>query len=625
MVVLAMAKGGGTLHVTLVSATLSPLSPAQDSADSYATLTCGKQQFTTKVAQDQGILPTWNERHRFEIEDRDEFEFQELIIAIFAARSELNELLGIAKLPFCKVISVNEETSLYPLSLPNNGERGQVKVTLKWESQIGIPESGSDSGNERIQPSGPMYPPASTQPSLSAESYHEKQLYADASAPADAAASALAGLALSKEKQLSESIESSRQDESGSASNGTGQQSEAQVPYSTYQPLAWKRQNHPHQPPEIDTSSVGDSYPSYSTEAPGSSPSLPYLASPIGGVVTNGVDYSSPPQAYTHPPYEIISRMKDSLSVSLPPNAYPESDHEYPSPPAKHTTPNVDLQGGNKVERVSDDQVPFYSDIQCSQSEGYPPAFQAHETNAGYQSYPDFSPFSLSEKYPPTAPSYPPNVDFTTKQGTGSSPMYSAAPHAGVYAPECNVGYRSESSFPSSSHYDNSTRHSAGYPGCENAAEGKEKTKFSVNASSHGTSEEDVQGREKGFHGYEYAYPSEGYGQPYYPSPIYPQYGYPPQNIPHGYPPAGFPPQYAPQQYVAPGLGGLYPQHGHQLQFGVPPAYHVHPQQQVPYSHNGGHEGHYGGAKVGSHNGEHSYWQQGYGGHHSGGHGYGGY
>lgn len=49
------------------------------------------------VLADQGSLPTWNETHSFEIEDRHDSGLEDLVIEIFAARHELNELLGVAK------------------------------------------------------------------------------------------------------------------------------------------------------------------------------------------------------------------------------------------------------------------------------------------------------------------------------------------------------------------------------------------------------------------------------------------------------------------------------------------------------------------------------------------------
>ncbi|KAL3683809.1 hypothetical protein R1sor_001831 [Riccia sorocarpa] len=608
-----MAKGG-TLQVTLVSATLSPHSPAQDSSDSYATLTCGKQQFTTKIAQDQGRLPTWNERHSFAIEDSGEFEFKEVIIEIFAARPELNELLGTARLPFSKVVPANEETSLYSLSLPNiGGERGQVKVTLKWEPQIAPTESPLGPVYSVYGPTAPMYPPATAQPSAPPESYYVEQLYADASSPADAAASALAGLVLKKE----EPSQTSHEDKLVSASDVSYHQPEAPLPYSPYPSVPGKRPNHPQQPPAIDTCSINDSYLSYSSDTPGTSPTqgLPYLASPIGGVVTSGPNYNNPPQSYTHPPsYEFTSRVRGSDSVAqrngVPSNAYLESSHGYLSSPATYPPRSVDRQTAEREEKADD--------YQRSRSEGYPPAFQASETLAEEHSYSGYKPWSrISEKCPPAAPSYSdPSVGWIQNppfKSTTSSPPYSAAPSAEVHAPARSFGYPSESSFPSSSHYGNGTP----LP----AAPEKEETNFSVSTSSQGTSQGSAQERDKGFHEYGYANPSEGYGQPYYPSVAYQPYGYP-QNIPLGYPPAGYPPQYAAPHYVPPGLGVHYPPHGHHLSYGVPLASHAHPQQ---HGHYGGHEGHYGEAKFEGHNGVHGYWQQGYSGQHSGGHGYGGY
>ncbi|BBN04197.1 hypothetical protein MPTK1_3g02580 [Marchantia polymorpha subsp. ruderalis] len=649
-----MAKAG-TLHVTLVSATLLPSTTQggseADPADSYATLICGKQQFTTRTAKDQGSLPTWNETHSFEIEDRHDSGLEDLVIEIFAARHELNELLGVAKLPLCKIIPANEETSLHSLSRPHEGECGQVKVTLKWESRVTTTtQSAAMYGvYEQIQPSAPMYPPATTQPSApvypyraSQESYYGQQRYGDTHTPADAAASALAGLALNKDKQLgNESHETSNQDGPVSASNFVHQYTEHQSSHPVYPPVPEKRESNSNQHSELSSyENDSGSYPPYSTQTSSPYPpqGLPYLASPIGGVVT-GVPYD-----YTHPPSEVPSKFKESESVAqqygLPATAYPESYHHIPpSPPAYPPAAGVEL-AEKKKEKASKQSfgTPYYSEPPVSQSETYGHNIHGYASNTGSQPYPGLSQYGAplpghSDTYPPAVPSYPPSADFsnkaqnTTHQESGSIPaQFGAASHAGAYPPEPNVAYPPAPSFPSSGQFEHAAP-IAGYPGRVGAEQGKDKLKVGMNGPNQGSKEGETQ--EKGFHGHEYGYPP----QPYYPPAGYPQYGYAPQNHADGYPshPLGYPSHYTPP-YGAPGYGGMYPQYGTVNPHFVPPTYHGH---QMPYGvapghqlqhghynhHHGGHGGH-GGHK--GHKDAHGYGHHGYEGH-KGGHGYGGH
>ncbi|KAG6550798.1 hypothetical protein Mapa_007702 [Marchantia paleacea] len=657
-----MAKGG-TLHVTLVSATLLPSTTRggseADPADSYATLICGKQQFTTRTAKDQGSLPTWNETHSFELEDRHDSGSEDLLIEIFAAGHELNELLGVAKLPLCKIIPANEETSLHSLSRPHEGERGQVKVTLKWESRVATTTTQSAAmygGYEQIQPSAPMYPPATTQPSApvypyraSQESYYGQQRYGDSHTPADAAASALAGLALNKDKQHgNESHETSHQDGPVSASNFAHQHAEHQSSHPVYPPIPEKRESNPNQHSEM--SSYGNdsgSYPPYSTQTSSTYPpqGLPYLASPIGGVVT-GVPYESPTSAYTHPPFEVSSKFKESESVAqqygLPATAYPESYHHIPPSPPAYPPAGVE-PAEKKKEKVSKLPfgTPYYSEPPVSQSETYVHNIHGYASDTGSQPYPGLSQYGAplpghSDTYPPAAPSYPPSADFsnkaqnTTHQESVSIPaQYGATSFSGAYPPESNVAYPPAPSFPSSGQYEHDAP-PAGYPGRVSAEQGKDKLKVGMNGPNQGSKEGETQ--EKGYHGHQYGYAPEGYAQPLYPPAGYPQYGYAPQNLAHGYPLQGYPSHYTPP-YVAPGYGGMYPQHGHAPSGFMPPpfapshghqlAYGVagHHQQHGHYNHHhGGHVGH-GGHK--GHKGAHGYGHHGYGGH-KGGHGYGG-
>lgn len=133
----------GTLHLTIVSARIAPNAVFDfEPADMFATIRCVKEQRSTKTARDQGRLPAWNESFTFSLEEKDMS--KDIIVQVFGLRSELDELMGLARIPiFC---AVGKSSTLCSLNHPSKGEIGELKAALTWK-----PSSQGILGDVNIQ------------------------------------------------------------------------------------------------------------------------------------------------------------------------------------------------------------------------------------------------------------------------------------------------------------------------------------------------------------------------------------------------------------------------------------------------------------------------------------------
>eukprot|EP00250_Pteridium_aquilinum_P008621 c18085_g2_i1 orf=1-1329(-) len=121
----------GSLEVTLVSASISPRTTFEsEPSNTYAILRCTKEQHCTRNARDQGRLPVWNETFKFDLEEQDMS--SDILVQVFNARTEVDELLGLARIPIYTMVG-KEEAMLCALINPTQGEIGKVKAAWRWK------------------------------------------------------------------------------------------------------------------------------------------------------------------------------------------------------------------------------------------------------------------------------------------------------------------------------------------------------------------------------------------------------------------------------------------------------------------------------------------------------------
>ncbi|CAM6094580.1 unnamed protein product [Calypogeia fissa] len=137
-----MARAG-LLHVTVIAATLlrdGAGGSSSELAETYASVGCGSQNFTTTSVKNHRAKPAWNETCTFKFDERSELEAQHILIEIFAEKPKLDELLGLAKIPLQTVVTAGDEISTHSLNRPDDEYTGHeqysghVKVALRWDS-----------------------------------------------------------------------------------------------------------------------------------------------------------------------------------------------------------------------------------------------------------------------------------------------------------------------------------------------------------------------------------------------------------------------------------------------------------------------------------------------------------
>ncbi|KAI5080924.1 hypothetical protein GOP47_0004107 [Adiantum capillus-veneris] len=502
-----VAMSCGSLDVTLVSASISPYTSFEsEPCDTYAILRCAKEQHSTKKAQDHGRLPVWNETFSFDIQEQDMS--GELFVQVFNVKSEVDELLGTARIPIFNMVG-KEEATLCGLVNPVQGDIGKVKAIWKWKpgSQTSLKATShvSDSG-------GVAYPHVSDRQKIS-DPYSKLEVVSDA-------------LAKFSMDRGSGRYSPSYSDDSGSF----GKEEKAQDgSYYSYPPPASGAYPVAH-PPISETCSRGGSdygYPPPASDAypPNKDAYPPHFSGsyppPLEAYLPNNQGYP-PYSGSTYPPPQSGAGLPESGAYPPPAVAYPPSKESYPPYPGAANPPHPDP--------YSKPGMP---------SEGF-----------GKESYPPY-PGSANPPHPdPYSKPGMPSEGFG-KQSYPPYPGSANPPHPDPYStpgmPREGFGYMEK-----------------GGGDKEKGGSGKEKGK------GHGSHNPYGQPPPAGYPPSSYP-PAPGgyppYGHPpaphgYPPAP----HGYPPapHGYPQGYPPAGYPPQGYPPPHSAPGYPPQgYPSSGH--------------------------------------------------------------
>lgn len=560
----------GTLEITVISAAIPPHTGFDDGpTNTYAVLKCIKEQHCTKIARDQGRLPAWNETFTFNLQEQDMSE--DIILQVFCVRTEVDELLGLARIPILNMIGKEEAMSCALIS-PSKGETGKLKAAWKWkpDTQRSLKSTNFEGKASEVQeyPGSESYTSASFDsevpsvgdcgPAAYPHYAHPKSRDSEAYSKLDAVSDALGKLTMDKGSsgRSTPSAPPYPEDSIGAGGDVKTQGGEY-YPYSNTSAFG----AYPSEHIPISEPLVYSGYPNIRASSE-SREEISTYSSPVYS--TGPFDYSYPP-----PPADVVP----AYPPHKPPySSYQRSTSEFSHDKGSTYPPYSDYYSSSSLDKQSEALGYTKRGVGGDSKE----KGEGHGSHSPYgqpppAGYPQSSYPPPPSGYPPS--SYPPPYGYPPEAPSSYPPPYG-------YPPEAAHGYPPASSLDKQGEAFAYTERGVG-------GDTKEKGK------GHGSHSPYGQAPPAGYPPSSYPLPPPGYPPSSYPPPYsHPPeaaYGYPP--APHGYPPAphGYPP--APYGYppaVDHHSGPSYPPYGY-----PPPASGGH---QVPYPVDHGHGSGYAAA-----------------------------
>lgn len=431
-----------TFELTLISASIPPHVPLDlEPEDTYAIIRCAQEQQRSKTTHDHGRTPVWNETFAFNLGDQDVPKF--VFVQIFAARSDTDEFLGVARIPI--FTSGETEGSLHVLVSPDKGETGKLKAVWRWKSMpkqsySSSPSSLHDVKREERDYSPGMYPPAAS--------------------PYDEVTGSMAKLAVHKGQDR----ELYPPTAYGSATYPPPHEQEER---SSFTSEPYQAPNDPWKtsyPPPNDMSKT--SYPPSSAYPPPTAEAYPPYSYPP----TADTPYSYPPTADAYPPYHDYQEFSSSSEGS-----YVSSEREREKSPSSNTrglgdSSNTRGFGDSKDKGHHSHHLPL----------GFtPPGAYGHHSHHSPHGY--APPGAYGGGYPPpagyTSP-YGPSGAYPSAPAYSPAPAYPPAPYG---APPAQYGYP-PSGYPPQAPYPTHTGHGSYAP----VGHGGYPSGMYVGHSSHG-------------------------------------------------------------------------------------------------------------------------------------------